>query len=127
MKIMEIKEKLGKKDVEAIRVDETMTKSAKIKVLFEAGYDVKFISETLGIRYNFAYNVIQNHVIVNGIEVDKADKGPSKKGEIEGLLKKGESLIEVCRAVKCNYNYVWKINQELISKGEIVKKDEAKA
>jgi hypothetical protein len=39
-----------------------MNKSAKIRELFDAGHSVQEISEIMGIRYQFAYNVVKHHV-----------------------------------------------------------------
>ena len=104
------------KEIKSVVADTAMNKSTKIKVLFEGGMDVKEIAAALGIRYNFAYNVLQNHIIMNDIEVDKASRGPSKKDEIVKLLMEGKSIIEVCKETKTLYNYVWKIKNETMPK-----------
>jgi hypothetical protein len=94
-----------------------MNKSEKIKALFEGGLEVKQISLLLGIRYNHAYNVIQNHVIVNGIEVIKSERaGSPKKAEVVAILENGGKLIDAAKMTKSSYNYVWKVSQELKNK-----------
>lgn len=111
MKKVEVK-RISKNQVEAILKDEKLSKSAKIRALFDGGLEVKEIATLLNIRYNFAYNVLQNHIIQNDIKVEKSERN-SKKDEIIKLLNEGKSLVEVCKATKSNYNYVWKLNSEL--------------
>ena len=97
-----------------IVADESMNKSDKIKALFDGGVEVKEIAELLGVRYNHAYNVIQNYVIVEGFEVEKSSRGTSEKRQlIEQMLKEGHRIIGVAKATKTVYNYVWKVSQEL--------------
>jgi hypothetical protein len=97
-----------------------LSKSARIKEMFEGGMDVKEISTVLGIRYNHAYNVIQNHVIVNGIEVEKKTRATSvKRVEIEALLLDGKTNMEVARTMRITYNAVWKVRNDLIKAGAL--------
>ena len=111
MKKVEVK-KMSKNQVEAVLKDEKLSKSAKVRALFDGGLEVKEIATLLNIRYNFAYNVLQNHIIQNDIKVEKSERN-SKKDEIIKLLSEGKSLVEVCKATKSNYNYVWKLSSEL--------------
>lgn len=111
MKKVEVK-KMSKNQVEAVLKDEKLPKSAKVRALFDGGLEVKEIATLLNIRYNFAYNVLQNYIIQNDIKVEKSERN-SKKDEIIKLLSEGKSLVEVCKATKSNYNYVWKLNSEL--------------
>lgn len=111
MKKMEVK-KWSKNQVEAVLKDEKLSKSAKVRALFDGGLEVKEIATLLNISYNFAYNVLQNHIIRNDIKVEKTERN-SKKDEIIKLLSEGKSLVEVCKATKANYNYVWKLSSEL--------------
>ena len=39
-----------------------MNKSEQIRQLFDQGYKVQEISDRLGIRYQFAYNVVKHHI-----------------------------------------------------------------
>ena len=119
MRIANIVAELNEEQVKGLVASE-VSKSQKIKAMFESGMDVKEISGILGIRYNHAYNVIQNHIIVNEIEVVKqARAAGAKRVEIESLLLEGKSNIEVAKALKTTYNSVWKIKNELISAGKL--------
>lgn len=110
MRMVESKGILTEDEVKVVLAAET-SKSAKIKTLFEHGYEVKEIARLLDIRYNFAYNVIQNHVIVNSIEID-TEKKATRKDEVFVLFDEGKTLTEVSRELKMNYNYVWKLRKE---------------
>jgi len=125
MKATNISTRLTKKDMEVIIKDEKMSKSEKVRQLFNGGLEVKEIATLLNIRYNFAYNVLQNYVIVNDIQVTKVER-ETKRDDIVKLLQEGKSLVEVCKATKSNYNYVWKINKELKAEQSSEKKAEVK-
>jgi len=108
MRIAEIRNKLNKEDVAKIIGDDKLSKSEKIRQLFNAGYETGQIAKALNISYNFVYNVLMNYIVTNGIEVVKT-KRQTKKDAILEELKKGKSLIEVSRSLRVNYNQVWKI------------------
>lgn len=112
MRIKETLNNITKEDLQAIIADPQMSKSQKVRILFEGGYDVKEIAGFLGIRYNFAYNVLQNYIIMNDVAVNQEERS-TKREEITGLLSQGLTLAEVSKLTKTNYNYIWKINQEL--------------
>jgi transposase-like protein len=111
MKKAEVKAQ-GQATVEKI-VKMEVSKSQKIKDLFDAGLETKDIAELLQIRYNFAYNVISNYARMNDINVDVTPK-THRKDEIVTLAKTGKSLVEISKELKVNYNYVWKIVKESV-------------
>lgn len=112
MKKLTVEKKLDKKAAEAIVKDDKLSKSAKIRQLFEGGLETKEIADMIGVRYNFVYNVLQNYTIMNDIEVTTTQRD-SKRDDIVKLLNEGKSLADVSRATKTNYNYIWKISKEL--------------
>lgn len=111
MKIKGVEAKMGKKAVETLVGSDKVSKSEKIRQLFASGYTINEIKDLVGVRYNFVYNVVQNYVITQGIEVEKTAKA-SKKDDVVKLLQEGKTLIEVATETKSNYNYVWKIAKE---------------
>jgi len=117
MKVLNAVEVMGTNELEAMLADTTTSKSAKVKTLFEQGFDVKEISDMVGIRYNFAYNVIRNHIVVNDVEV-VTDKKETKKDSVYKLFDDGKTLAEVSKELKMNYNYVWKLHKEWIREVE---------
>jgi len=117
MKVLNAVEVMGTNELEAMLADTTTSKSAKVKTLFEQGFDVKEISDMVGIRYNFAYNVIRNHIVVNDVAV-VTDKKETKKDGVYKLFDEGKTLAEVSKELKMNYNYVWKLHKEWIREVE---------
>lgn len=114
MKLLNVKrvKNLDEK-VSTIMNDATMNKSTKMKELFGLGLEVKYISTLMDVRYNFVYNVISNHILVNGLEVDTT-KTDSKKDQVKKMLSEGKEVKEICIELKCNMNYVYKIRKELL-------------
>lgn len=86
--------------------DPNLSKSAKIKQLFDAGNDVKTIASIMDIRYNFAYNVVSNYINMNDIQVNKDTKVNKKDLIIEQHIA-GKSNKEISIELKTNYNYVF--------------------
>lgn len=103
--------KLTKKQQGDVIKNESLSKSSKIKTLFEAGLTIKEIASLLDIRYNFAYNVISNYIITNDVEVIKEVK-TNKKQIVIDMFNKGMSNKEIAVELKTNYNYVYKIVKE---------------
>lgn len=117
--------KLEGKKLEAFLKAE-VSKSAKIKGLFDMGFETKEIAELLGIRYNFAYNVIQNYAFTTGIEFETTRKN-TKKDEVCRLFDEGKNNTEVAKELKMNYNYVWKLRKEWEAEvaAEVAKEEQA--
>ena len=102
---------MSSEETAALLADDKMSKSAKVKALFDQGYEVKVISDMVGIRYNFAYNVIRNYIVVSDVEV-VTEKKETKKDSVFKLFDIGKTLAEVSKELKMNYNYVWKLHKE---------------
>lgn len=97
------------------------SKSAKMKTLFEAGMEIKEIATLMDVRYNFVYNVVSNHINMNGLAVEKNNKA-SKKDEIIKLYLENKSNKEISIELKTNYNYVFntikQYKNSLVQEGE---------
>lgn len=119
MKKLNVEKKLSKKQIENLLSDESISKSSKIKSLFDSGLEIKEISTLLNIRYNFAYNVISNYVNVNSIEIEQTKK-ENKKEKIIELYLQNKSNKEISIELKTNYNYVFNTIKEYKSKNNIV-------
>ena len=97
-----------------------MSKSARIKELWDGGLGIKEISSAMGIIYNHSYNVIQNYILVNGIEVTRAARATgAKRMDIEAVLLEGKTNMEAAAQFKVAYNRVWKIKNDMIKAGLI--------
>lgn len=103
--------------IENIINNEGLSKSAKMKDLFQLGLTIKEISELLSVRYNFVYNVISNQVIIEGLEVSST-KQTSKKDLVRELYNQNKSAKEIAIELKTNYNYVYKLLKEI--KSEVI-------
>jgi transposase-like protein len=91
--------------------DQPISKSAKMKQMFDLGLDVKVIAEIMGVRYNFVYNVVSNYVNIQDIPVSKT-AGESKKDTIIQLFLDGKTNKEIAKELKLNYNYIYKVIRE---------------
>lgn len=111
MKAKEIRKMLTEQEIKDLVADTKVSKSEKIRQVFDSGFTINQIKDIVGVRYNFVYNVVQNHVIMNDIEMEKTARH-SKRDDIVELLEQGKTLVEVAREIKANYNYVWKIAKE---------------
>lgn len=108
--------KVSQKKVDQILTGET-SKSQKMKDLFELGMEIKEISQLMGVRYNFVYNVISNYVNMNGIAVESTAKA-GKKEQIIELYQQGKSNKEISIELKTNYNYVFNVLKEYKNSNE---------
>ena len=114
MKLAVVSEVITKEQVEAAvaAMQEGKTsKGACIRTLFAGGLEVKEIASITGIRYNHVYNVVNNEVLVHGLEVETSDRSNenSKKNQILALLEQGKTVTEISKELKCMYNYVWQV------------------
>ena len=90
------------------------SKSKKMIELYNLGLEIKDISTLMNTRYNFVYNVISNFCRMNEVELrTNKNSEDSKKAQIIALLKQNKTKTEVAKELKCNYNYVFKIEKEL--------------
>ena len=105
-KVVDGTQKVTKAGINKVVVDESMSKSGKMKLLFDMGLEVKEIATVMGVRYNFVYNVVSNYCNMNGIQVE-TQKKESKKDDIIRLYKDGKTNKEISIELKTNYNYVF--------------------
>lgn len=91
-----------------------ISKSQKMIQMYNDGLEIKEISTKMNVRYNFVYNVISNYCRMNDVELrTNRNNEDSKKSKIIELLQKGLTKTEVSKELKCNYNYVFKIEKEM--------------
>ena len=107
--------KLTKKEIETIVTNEAVSKSKRFIELYSNGLEIKEIALLFNVRYNFVYNVISNYTRINDLELrTKQRNGESKKDKIVELFNLGKSNTEICKELKCNYQYVYKITKALL-------------
>lgn len=91
------------------------SKSKAMVELYNQGLEIKEISNIMGVRYNFVYNVVSNYCRMNEVELrTNKTTSTSKKVMIEQLFKEGKTNVEIAKELKTNYNYVYKITKQLI-------------
>ena len=97
-------------------INNAASKSKAMIELYNDGLEIKQIAEVMNVRYNFVYNVISNFCRMNDVELrtNKTSES-SKKAQIEQLFKDGKSNTEIAKALKTNYNYVYKVTKALIA------------
>jgi transposase-like protein len=100
--------------------DETLSKSKRIIALYQLGYSVKQVSELMGIRYNFAYNILSNFTRLNNLDLGTRRNTDTKKQRIIEMVSQGMSNTEISKVTQTNYNYVYKIAKEWINQGNSV-------
>lgn len=105
-KLVENKKKVTTEMKGKIVDNNELSKSQKMKNLFDLGLDIKEISQLMNVRYNFVYNVISNYVNMNGITVIQETK-ENKKELILKMFQEGKSNKEISIELKTNYNYVF--------------------
>jgi DNA-binding NarL/FixJ family response regulator len=79
--------------------NESLSKSQKMKDLFDLGFEVKEIAARMNVRYNFVYNVVSNYVIVSDLKVENT-KVDSKKDKVVELFNLGKSNKEIAIELK---------------------------
>lgn len=94
--------------VEAVVNDGDLSKSAKMKALFDWGLSIAEIANVLGVRYNFVYNVITNYVSAKEINTTHHTK-TTKREMIVELCKQGKSNKEIATELGANYSYVYNV------------------
>lgn len=104
-KQIENAKKVTDKMIATITSNESLSKSAKMKELFDIGLDIKEIAVIMNVRYNFVYNVVSNYVNMNKIETVAKDKNV-KKDAIIAMHLKGKTNKEISIELTTNYNYV---------------------
>ena len=98
---------LTKKEINAIVTNETVSKSKRFIELYTNGLEIKEIASL--------FNVISNFTRVNDLELrTKQRNGESKKDKIVELFNLGKSNVEICKELKCNYQYVYKVTKALL-------------
>lgn len=121
---VEVRVAVDGKEVKGIMSQE-VSKSQKMKELFDLGFDVKTIAAIMEVRYNFVYNVISNYCNMEGIEVVRNKKAGKKEAIIEMYLQ-GKSNKEISIDLKTNYNYVYNVLKtykatEVVAEQEVAK------
>ena len=93
-------------------LESTLNKSQKMKRLYILGFSISYIAYIMDVRYNFVYNVVKTYSVQNKQEVEKKTR-TSTKELILSLFTKGQSYIDICRALHVNYCEVGRTLREI--------------
>jgi len=105
---------LSTEEISKIVNNDAVSKSNRMVELYGKGLQIKQISELMGTRYNFVYNVVSNFTRVNNIELRTRGTGDSKKQLIIDQCKLGLSNTDISKNLSTNYNYVYKVVTEYL-------------
>ena len=91
---------------EAVNVSGSVSKSQMMRNLYDDGMSVSQIAKEMGVRYQFAYQIINNYT---GGQIRKGDTGPSKSDEFRQLFDEGKTVGEIAKATNSNYTFVFQV------------------
>ncbi|MFA7018522.1 MAG: hypothetical protein WC239_06025 [Sphaerochaetaceae bacterium] len=89
--------------VKEIVSSKELSKSEKIRRLYDLELEIGAIAKLLQIRYQFAYNVADSYT--DG-EIRKVSRKPSKSALFRELYDKGFKVHEIATKTSSNYNFV---------------------
>lgn len=95
--------KISKTKVKAIVKAEDTTKSAKMRQLYDLGLDLAEIAELLQVRYQFVWNVIDDHT--DG-QIRQSKPKSTKSAEFRKLFDEGKTCAEIAKITNSNNNFV---------------------
>jgi hypothetical protein len=94
--------------VGTVTVASPVTKSSKIKELYDSGTPIGEIAKTLGIRYAFAYQVASRHAAATGKPFATGrTAGPTKSSKIRELFDTGKTVGQIAKELNLNYTFCW--------------------
>ena len=96
-------QKDSKTSVKAIINNEDLTKSAKMRQLYDLGKDLAEIAKLVNVRYQFVWNVIDIHT--NG-EIRESSNKSTKSDEFRKLFKEGKTCAQIAKITNSNNNFV---------------------
>lgn len=129
MKKLNPTKKMNKKQIEELLKDEGVSKSEKMRELFETGLDSVEIAKLLKVRTNFTYNILNQYILqleVKGeqVDIERKRKDNTVKDRVLELLKENPELTnkELQIKLKILYpNQIYQSRKKLISEGLISK------
>lgn len=96
-------------NIENIVNDVNISKSEKIRKLYENGLTIANIAKILNINYSFAYQTVSKYCEKANIPKITKDPKDSKAAKIRELFENGENIGNIAKSLNSNYCYVWNI------------------
>lgn len=85
-----------------------MSKSAQIRELYNQGMSVGECAKQVGVRYQFAYNVVRKQCDKEGVEVRRVNK-VTKSDQFRELAAQGKTPGQVAKELNANYSFVHQV------------------
>jgi hypothetical protein len=92
--------------IHTILTNDKLSKSEKMRELFELGLEISLISELLGVRYNFVYNVITTYTRMKNIEVNQPNDKEDIRYKIVHLFMRGYSNVDISKELRISYDLI---------------------
>ena len=89
--------------INKVASNQDLTKSDKMRQLYDLGLDLAEIAEIVQVRYQFVWNVIDDHTDGN-IRESKPKK--TKSDEFRKLFDEGKTCAEIAKITNSNNNFV---------------------
>jgi DNA-binding ferritin-like protein (Dps family) len=85
--------------------------------MYADGMSIPAIAKKLGIRYAFAYQVIQRDLLVEGKPMETHTvHGPKKTLQMIELHKQGLTKGEIAKSLNANYVFVWRTITDYVNR-----------
>ncbi len=94
---------ISKTSIKAIVDNKDLTKSAKMRQLYDLGLTLAEIAKLVKVRYQFVWNVID--IYTDGNIRENSNKS-SKSDEFRKLFDNGKSCAEIAKITNSNNNFV---------------------
>lgn len=95
--------KISKEGVKAIINNQDLTKSEKMRRLYDLGNDLAEIAKLVKVRYQFVWNVIDIHT--QG-EIRTQSNKTTKSDEFRKLFDEGKTCAQIAKITNSNNNFV---------------------
>lgn len=82
-----------------------MSKSELIRNYYNEGLTIREVADKVGVRYQFAYNVVSKMCEKKGEEVRRANK-VTRASQFREMFDEGYSVGQIAKALNANYNQV---------------------
>ena len=107
-RVFSMSKKVETKSVVEVILESEVSKSEKMRQLYDNDMTVSEISKLLNSHYSFVYGVIQRHCEDSGIEMKKVTT-TSKSDIIRELYDSGLTVGEISKQLNSNYSYVFSV------------------
>jgi len=87
-------------------------KSQQMRTFFDdndGDVTIREVADEIGVRYQYAYQVIKRHCNKNDLEFPSGQGGETKADKIRELYDDGLSIGDIAKQLNTNYTYCWSV------------------